>query len=161
MQCKHLIDTTCYATGHPTQPTPEICRGCCRTNHGVGINEVTVLYTIQTLEEDNEPVPEYLHDYIKNPDLSHGPGTALKSILSWFVTQPPNCNCADRAELMNLWGVKGCKENISTIYGWLRESALDNNIQYSEFLIAPLVKLAIKVSEYGTKRQSASTVEST
>ncbi len=143
--CPHLVDDTCYVTSHPTEPSPEICMACTRL--GRGINEVTVLHTIETLMHSGEEVPQYLTDYIKNPDLSHGPGTSLKNFLSWFITQPPNCSCNDRAKLMNLWGKKKCLEEFSTIMGWLRESALDSGIRYSEIVLSYSVKTIIRMSK--------------
>jgi hypothetical protein len=158
--CKYLINNQCAVTGTVTTPTQEICRAC--TKVGRGINQVTVLYAIQTLQEYNDPVPKYLTEYIQkvsldeqktqgNPStqdsiLSSGPGTVLTNLLSWFITKPPNCSCSDRAELMNLWGPEGCKENFRTILGWLRESALDNNYPYNEIAVTALVKLCISIS---------------
>lgn len=154
MQCPHLSDLTCHAI-LPITPTQETCRACSRL--GKGINAITVLENIAQLRDRGEQVPEYLFNYLKKTTLSersgkfvdpltYGPGTNLAKLLSWFVTKPPNCLCDDRAKLMNLWGKDKCLEELPTILGWLRESALDTNTPYSEFVVTHVVKLAIRLS---------------
>lgn len=143
-KCRFIILDQCTATGHEFTPREDICRACRNTSRGIGINEVTILEASKALQDRNLPVPSYLR--ITGLDLEHGPGTNLKRVLSWFVTKPPGCPCDDRAVMMNLWGRKGCYENYSTILSWLRESALDNNIRYSEFVIDKLVKGVIYFS---------------
>lgn len=109
------------------------------------MNEVTILHSIQGCVERKEPIPPYLN--VNNLDLSHGPGTNLKKVLSWFITKPEGCPCDDRAVIMNMWGRSGCQQNIPTILGWLRESALDNDVWFNEFVVASLVKTIIFFSK--------------
>lgn len=75
-----------------------------------------------------------------------GPGTTLHNLITWFIPQPENCGCPNRVQVMNAWGKERCLEELPTILGWLRESALDNNIPYSEFVIAAVVKTILRVS---------------
>lgn len=57
------------------------------------------------------------------PDLiGRGPGTILKTVISWFVDQPPGCDCELRSKIMDLWGYEQCRANEKTIRSWLRES---------------------------------------
>lgn len=154
--CPHLTENnTCCVTSITTTPTQETCRACKAL--GVGINQVTVLYAIETLDKQGHLIPQFLQPYVLKErhdlpsfvslDLTQGPGTLLKQWINWFITKPPDCTCDDRAELMNLWGKKKCKEEIRTILGWLRESALDNNIRYNEFVVSCIVKAAIFLSK--------------
>jgi len=154
--CPHLIDTTCHAI-EPFPPSQETCRACTRL--GRGINQISVLACLSYKQQEGEPLPLYLINYLEKTQeqaarvtnlsllQNRGPGTILKTLLSWFVTQPPNCACADRAKLMNLWGKEKCLAELPTILGWLRESALDNNVTYSEFVVTCLVKFAIRISK--------------
>lgn len=155
MDCPHMTyEGNCSVTGVTTIPTQETCRACRGTGE-IGINEVTVLYAIQTLEQEKTPIPEYLRPYVMvsgkraeqiELDLKKGPGSLLKSWISWFITKPPDCTCDDRAELMNLWGKKECRRRLREILSWLRESALDNDIHYNEFVVTMIVKAAITLS---------------
>src|SRR5690349_14788421 len=124
--CKFLNQfEECESTTHLFIPTPETCRACMKTQRGPGINEVTVLKSIEALQQEGLAVPDYLLK-AAGPSpvlLTRGPGTTLSSFLSWFVTKPPNCACDDRAALMNLWGKKECMKQLPTILSWLRESA--------------------------------------
>lgn len=135
--CEHLraADNICHLAStmahEPIETTPEICRGCSRCDHPQDINEVTLA----------------LAD-IK--DVEHGPGSRLQKLISWFISQPTDCNCPNRVKLMNSWGVEGCRREKATILGWLRESALDNNYAYSEFMIAAVLN-AILLIPYSDK----------
>lgn len=79
-------------------------------------------------------------------DLTRGPGTTLTKILSWFVTKPADCDCADRAYTMNAWGKTGCIDNFDTIINWLRESAEQNNKYFNEKVVRAVVMFAINIS---------------
>lgn len=51
-----------------------------------------------------------------------GPGTELMKILdSIGIKESPTCDCAGKANQMDVWGVSGCKENRDTIIQWIRE----------------------------------------
>jgi hypothetical protein len=134
-------------------PTASNCQACTRCTHPQKVNEVTVGISIQLLQEQGQEY-EYLLPAL-SIDTLQGPGTTLKKMLSWFITKPPNCSCSDRAELMDVWGPDKCKENIRTILGWLRESALDNNYPYSEFLIKYMIELAISLSRLSPRNKSS------
>lgn len=67
-------------------------------------------------DEPSEPIMPW--------PLGFGPGTELTDILSSIgVTSLPGCDCKPKAEQMDRWGVQGCRENFSTIVGWMREGA--------------------------------------
>lgn len=123
--CSYLEDTTCNAAseaaGRPITTTPEICKACAACSPPQNLNEVTL--ALAGLEESDE-----------------GPGTTLHNWITWFIPQPINCSCPNRVKLMNAWGKQRCRQEIPTILNWLRESALDNNIKYSEFAIAAAVR---------------------
>ena len=129
--CPHF-DGTCQIASaiaqHEAIPAPIDCCACLRfdSRH----NDVT-----KHLAKLADPslLPE-----------NEGPGTGLTTLFSWFIPKPPNCACGDRAEIMNMWGAQRCLENKSTILGWLRESAYDNNYPYSEFVIGSLLSLFLK-----------------
>ena len=132
-------------------PTPEECAACRRSSKPMTINEITICSTVIKLKSAGLEVPGTLEASCTSQPHS-GPGTVLKYLISWFVTKPLNCACEDRADIMNAWGVEGCNQNIPQILGWLRESALDNNIRYSEFWIACMVRLAITLARFHITR---------
>ena len=105
--------------------TPEICRACVRCDNPQDINEV-VLSLAGVKESTN------------------GPGTTLHNTITWFVAQPAGCSCGNRVDIMNAWGKERCLQELPTILSWLRESALDNNIPYSEYVISIVVKNILK-----------------
>jgi len=144
-----IIESIC---GIKHLPTTSNCQACTRCSHPQKTNEVTVGISIQLLQEQGQ---EYEHLLpALSIDTLQGPGTVLKKMLSWFITKPPNCSCSDRAELMDVWGPDKCKENLRTILGWLRESALDNGYPYSEFLIKYMIELAISLSRLSPRNKA-------
>lgn len=113
----------------PIETTPEKCKGCNRCSKPQDVNEVTI--ALSGIEYSDE-----------------GPGTTLHNVITWFVRQPENCGCPDRVKLMNAWGPKKCLEEKPVILGWLRESALENNVGYSEYMINAVVTTVLLYSKY-------------
>jgi hypothetical protein len=133
MNCPHLINSQCGIASSiaqlPVIPDPVDCYACCRYDNKH--NEIT-----KALARAYDPtlLPE-----------DEGVGTGLAKIFSFFISKPANCPCGDRAEIMNMWGPARCLENIPTILGWLRESALDNGYPYNEFIISSLLKSYLRL----------------
>lgn len=48
---------------------------------------------------------------------------------------------------MNAWGAEGCRREFKLILAWLRESALDNNYPYSEFLVAAVLRIVLSMHD--------------
>ena len=140
-------------TGFKFLPTTSNCQACTRCTHPQKTNEVTVGLSIELLQEQGLEY-EYLLPAL-SIDTLQGPGTTLKKMLSWFITKPPNCSCGDRADIMDVWGPDKCQDNIRTILGWLRESALDNGYPYSEFLIKYMIELAISLSRLSPRNKTS------
>lgn len=124
-----IISTLAYPFIY--RPTPEDCKACKRCNKPQSINEVTRSLADVVLLRNGYPS--------LNP--FKGPGTRLAYTISWFKRSPPNCNCGDRAAIMDAWDVNRCIENKSIILAWLRESALDADIPYSEYVISKSLDL--------------------
>jgi len=79
-------------------------------------------------------------------DITTGPGTELKKLISWFIWNKNinNCGtCATREQRMNRWGPDKCQQNILTIIEWLRESAVKHGYPFSERIAAALIRKAI------------------
>jgi hypothetical protein len=54
----------------------------------------------------------------------HGPGTELALILKSLGIEPQSsCDCKGKQAQMNVWGVAGCRANLNTIIGWMRDGA--------------------------------------
>jgi hypothetical protein len=55
----------------------------------------------------------------------HGPGTELHVMLNAMGIDPPSsgCDCKARMQMMDEWSVEGCKANLHTIVGWLKDGA--------------------------------------
>jgi len=102
-------------------PSPEECRGCSKCSKPFAVNEITISIGNRLRVEDGKPE-------LSTP--GKGPGTRLSNLLSWFKTD--SCGCQERADIMDAWGVEGCKENLPTILFWLRSSAAAQNLPYSE-----------------------------
>lgn len=84
-----------------------------------------------------ENLPE---DSYKTYVPSGSPGSALESLLKDAgITASPSCNCAQYRDLMNLYGVEWCLDNVDTIVGWLKKATLTPKIVLEE-----LVKLALE-----------------
>jgi len=74
-----------------------------------------------------------------------GPGTELKALLSWFsITETDDCQCSNRALLMDVWGPDECERQIPLIVEWMQEEAAKRNLQFVARLTGePLVRQAI------------------
>lgn len=111
-------------------------------------NRITKGLAIATLMVAKLPIPATLQVTIQ--PITHGPGTELKKLISWFVYRRDvdGCqSCYNREQQMNQWGPQGCKTNISTIVEWLRESATKHSMPFSETLVKILINKAIRNSE--------------
>jgi hypothetical protein len=76
-------------------------------------------------------------------------GTALKNLISWFVwsKKARQCKtCKDREVTMNQWGADKCERNIEIIVGWLKESAHEHNLPFSERIARTFIRKAIQSS---------------
>ncbi len=136
MTCPHLLDDHCalasWLAAKECLTTPEDCRACNRCKRPRDVNEVVL--SLAGIKQSEE-----------------GPGTTLHKIITWFIPKPEGCDCANRVAVMNSWGKDRCLQELPTILSWLRESALDNNIPYSEYVIATVVKNIIK---HGLKNEN-------
>jgi len=134
--CSERIEGECNVAmliaGQPVTPSHEACIGC--QKHLSTVNEIT----IQLAKEANPT--------LSSPEK--GVGSRLANTLSWFIPKPSNCDCADREQIMNLWGPEGCRKNLRTILSWLRESALENNYPYNSYGAKALLLSIIKLSEH-------------
>lgn len=51
-----------------------------------------------------------------------GPGTALMKLLADLGLSPTeDCDCQEKMELMDAWGVAKCRFNRTTVIQWLRD----------------------------------------
>lgn len=132
MICPHYNEPYCelatWLANKNIETTPEICKACNRCKKPQDVNEVTL--ALAGIKESNE-----------------GPGTTLHNLITWFIPQPENCSCPNRVAVMNAWGKERCLQELPTILDWLRESALDNNYPYSEYVIAAVVKTILTFSK--------------
>lgn len=143
----------------------EACEYCSKIPNSRTHNQVTASLALQTVKTHK---PEMIKDFI--PQISYlltteyankgnsdsGPGTELTKILSWFAKDTPGCKCKDRANTMNIWGVKGCRNNIETILDWLEEAAKERSILFIRPLAKSLVNLAINRAESCTPKNASS-----
>ncbi|NDD53466.1 hypothetical protein EBZ39_06265 [bacterium] len=83
-----------------------------------------------------------------------GPGEELKKLLAKIgIKATPNCSCNARANIMDARGVAWCKENESTIVGWLREEAEKRNLPFVDLAGKLLIRRAIALAEKTAKNQ--------
>jgi hypothetical protein len=75
---------------------------------------------------------------------SSGPGTELKKLLKMIgITATPNCQCNQRAKVMDERGCDWCEENIETICEWLREESNKRGMLFVKSVVKLFVRRAI------------------
>ena len=135
--CPHLNNNVCelatWLANEQCLTNEETCKACSLCSKPHDTNEVVL--ALAGIEDSNE-----------------GPGTTLHKLITWFIPQPKSCGCSNRVKIMNKFGYKRCLEELPTILSWLRESALDNNYPYSEFVISAVVKTML---QRGLKKEQA------
>lgn len=85
----------------------------------------------------------------RHPELSNGPGTELKTILSGFgITERYGCGCASLAASMNRLGVDGCKAITDELAEHLESAARERGWKLPglRFGAKALVRLALMKS---------------
>lgn len=129
-------------SGNTTKTSEAICVVCLaqstRTNH------VTASLALGTVLRPLQEDKKYLLDLVKKiPE--HGPGTELKSLISWFPIPQNGCkSCRNLERKMNNWGPRKCLQKIEYIHKKLKIAALRRRLPYSHFLIDILIRKAIK-----------------
>jgi len=115
------------------------CIGCSRCKQPQTVNEITrIIANKERLAKNQKPLL----------DVGTGPGTYLKTTISWFMNAPAGCNCEERAAIMDAWGVEGCRENRAKILGWLRDSAYSAGIPYSEIAMSIILEGVITTASW-------------
>jgi hypothetical protein len=117
-------------------PTAEDCSNCSKQNKPQALNDYTKAVSSELLVEAGKPPLYY----------GQGPGTRLKNLIGWFIETPPGCDCENRSQIMDAWGVKGCRNNLNTIINWLDEAALLKGINITRLGIKALVESVLYVS---------------
>lgn len=151
--------------GYRTETSDQACQRCMELPNSRCPNSVTASLAIGTLRKDYpEKVAEVLP--VLKPffnivapvtsEIGEGPGTELKRILSWFAKDTPSCKCLDHARMMNVWGPQGCRNNMTTILGWLKEEASNRNLPYNEMVVKPIILLAINRAESCSQKEPSS-----
>jgi|LakMenEpi03Aug12_release.lakeMendotaPanAssembly.Ray.scaffolds.fasta_scaffold503657_2 hypothetical protein len=142
----------------------EACEHCSKIPNSRTHNSVTASLALQAVRTHKpEMVKEYIYQIkhlltTEEPDqkvVGEGPGTELTKLLSWFAKDTPGCKCKDHANLMNVWGVDGCRNNMETILQWLETAAKDRGIPFIKPLAKSLVNLAIKRAESCTPKDAS------
>jgi len=84
------------------------------------------------------------YDRIREEYTLGGPGTELKRLLKMIgITATPNCQCNQRAKVMDERGCDWCEENIETICEWLKEEANKRGMLFVKTAVKLLVRRAI------------------
>lgn len=127
--CPHLNNNICelatWLVNEQRETNEETCKACSLCSKPHDTNEVVL--SLAGIEDSDE-----------------GPGTTLHKLITWFIPQPKSCGCSNRVKIMNKWGKERCLKELPTILSWLRESALDNNYPYSEYVISTVVKTMLQ-----------------
>jgi len=77
---------------------------------------------------------------------SGGAGTELKNLIGWFAEPRESCNCTTLQELMDKWGIVGCRINKDSIVDALMNEAQERGWpsgKFSRFVATKLVNKAI------------------
>lgn len=89
-----------------------------------------------------------------NKPVGSGPGTELKKMLSKIgIKASPTCSCNKRAQVMDDNGIEWCKDNTTTIVGWLREEATKRGLPFIDLAGKIIVKRAISLAEKAEKQR--------
>ncbi len=73
-----------------------------------------------------------------------GPGSHLKEIVAGLGIFPTeSCKCEQYRKRMDNRGAKWCCNHVPKIMSWLRQSARRRRIPFVNFVVKPLVLLAI------------------
>ena len=84
------------------------------------------------------------YDRIREEYTLGGPGTELKRLLKMIgITATPNCQCNQRAKVMDERGCEWCEQNIETICEWLKEEANKRGMLFVKSAVKLLVRRAI------------------
>lgn len=76
-----------------------------------------------------------------------GPGARLTKLLARFgFKYTPDCQCANRANLMDSWGPAKCARRIDTIVEWMQEEARQRGLPLPSIVARSLITLAIRQS---------------
>jgi hypothetical protein len=123
-------NNVCTACGHVTK-NPSLVRNC----------------------DAHPPVTEAVSIRPTQAPHQGGAGTELKrllrgpvKVLGWLGFNFSNCRCDERALIMDIEGLGWCRSNLSTIVGWLGESARKQNLPFSPKGARILVKQAIRAA---------------
>lgn len=147
MNCEFYTETECKLSSQIAGVTcpsdKKACERCIASDNPRGKNVVTVGVAVAYALKNKKAVEFSL---LKELGVAEpqGPGTELKNMLSWFyLPDDSKCKCNDRIAKMNGWGADGCEQRIETILRWLRHSAAENKIPFSETAVRMLVNRAI------------------
>lgn len=140
IHCPNLTnDNRCQVASHladcSVQASSSGCRACSECTNPQAVNLVTIGMAIVNKRRRNQSVEDlktllksYLPDQEEPTTLriaayKPGQGSELRKMLAWFARPSDTCKCETRAEIMNDWGVEGCRTNLDTIIEWLLEEA--------------------------------------
>jgi len=74
-----------------------------------------------------------------------GPGTELKNLLRKIgIKATPNCQCNQRAKVMDERGCDWCEENIETICEWIKEESSKRGMLFVKSAVKLMVRHAIR-----------------
>ena len=88
-----------------------------------------------------------LEDYqrIREEYSYGGPGTELKNLLRKIgIKATPNCQCNQRAKVMDERGCDWCEENIETICEWIKEESSKRGMLFVKSAVKLMVRHAIR-----------------
>ena len=105
--------------------------------------------TWEMSKEDYERIrEEYTHG---------GPGTELKRLLKMVgITPTANCQCNQRAKVMDERGCDWCEQNIETICEWLKEESNKRGMLFVRSAVKLLVRRAISNARAVASKENAS-----
>ena len=91
------------------------------------------------------------YDRIREEYTLGGPGTELKRLLKMIgIMATPNCQCNQRAKVMDERGVQWCRDNIEEIVDWLKEESDKRGMLFVRSVARMVVSRAITNAERNT-----------
>lgn len=150
--CPYLVKEVCQVSTTLTsdrvvvEATEESCRKCEAQAAPRSANRVTCGRAVLALQKAGIVARPELITCAAGETVKGTVGTHLKKLISWFVwdKNASDClKCANRAQTMNLWGAKGCRQNEDVILAWLEESAEEFGMEYNSAKARFLLRIAI------------------
>lgn len=144
-------------TEDQAEVTPGACLFCNGLAKAQSPNHVTYSLAITHLHRKGRADLDGKHAHLKKGLAGEipktGPGTKLHGLIGW-LKRDGACDCEAHKQMMDLWGVEGCRRRLPEIEGWLETEAKKLGIAWLPLTYRPLIKYAINLAEHDEQHET-------